>query len=168
MAEQIAQNGPLAAGHRSAPCRRARASRRKKDAQARAGHRLADPSRPRTRREGPRAFAEKRKPDVQGSLTVEAWRQYSKLSKWDLTVDVVAVGSGLGGMTAAIVAHDAGKKALVLEKAPKLGGVSAYSGGEVFLPLQPPHGRPRASPRLARAPAWSTCASSRQATPTQR
>jgi 3-oxosteroid 1-dehydrogenase len=57
-----------------------------------------------------------------------------KLGKWDLTVDVVAVGSGLGGVTAAIVAHDAGNKALVLEKAPKLGGVSAYSGGEMFLP----------------------------------
>ena len=54
--------------------------------------------------------------------------------KWDLTVDVVAVGSGLGGLSAAIVAHDAGKSVCVLEKAEKLGGVCAYSGGEVFVP----------------------------------
>jgi 3-oxosteroid 1-dehydrogenase len=55
-------------------------------------------------------------------------------SKWDAEVDVVAVGSGLGGLAAAIVAHDQGKKAIVLEKSRKLGGVCAYSGGEVFVP----------------------------------
>jgi 3-oxosteroid 1-dehydrogenase len=56
------------------------------------------------------------------------------LSAWDRTVDVVVVGSGIGGFSAAIAAHDRGAKVLVLEKAPKLGGVSAYSGGEVFVP----------------------------------
>jgi len=53
---------------------------------------------------------------------------------WDLEVDLACVGSGLGGMTAALVAHDLGKRTVVLEKAPKLGGVSAYSGGQVWLP----------------------------------
>jgi 3-oxosteroid 1-dehydrogenase len=57
-----------------------------------------------------------------------------RLAKWDATVDFVAVGSGIGGLSAAIVAHDRGLKVMVLEKAPKLGGVSAYSGGEVFVP----------------------------------
>ncbi|MDP6932313.1 MAG: FAD-binding protein [Myxococcota bacterium] len=52
---------------------------------------------------------------------------------WDREVDVVAVGSGLGGIAAAIHTHDLGGEALVLEKAPKLGGVCAYSGGEVFV-----------------------------------
>jgi 3-oxosteroid 1-dehydrogenase len=65
------------------------------------------------------------------------------LSKWDASVDVVVVGSGIGGLSAAIVAHDRKLEVLVLEKAPKLGGVSAYSGGEVFVPanhLQGPAG----------------------------
>jgi hypothetical protein len=53
---------------------------------------------------------------------------------WDLEVDVVAVGSGLGSIGAAIAAHDRGSRALVLEKAPRLGGVCGYGGGEVFVP----------------------------------
>ena len=57
-----------------------------------------------------------------------------KLGKWDLEVDVVSVGSGLGGLASAIVAHDAGKRTVVLEKSRKVGGLCAYSGGEVFLP----------------------------------
>jgi len=58
----------------------------------------------------------------------------TKPTKWDAEVDFVAVGSGLGGLTAAIVAHDQGASVMVLDKAPKLGGVCAYSGGEVFVP----------------------------------
>ena len=58
-------------------------------------------------------------------------------AKWDLEVDVVSVGSGLGGVGAAIVAHDLGARTAILEKAPKLGGVCAYGGGEVFVPANP-------------------------------
>jgi 3-oxosteroid 1-dehydrogenase len=57
-----------------------------------------------------------------------------KQEKWDLEVDFISAGSGGGGITAAIVAHDLGKKAVILEKAPKLGGVTAYSAGDIFLP----------------------------------
>jgi glycine/D-amino acid oxidase-like deaminating enzyme len=49
--------------------------------------------------------------------------------------DFICVGGGLGGLAAAIVAHDAGLRTLVLEKSPLLGGVSAYSGGTVWAPV---------------------------------
>jgi 3-oxosteroid 1-dehydrogenase len=55
-------------------------------------------------------------------------------ARWDLEVDLVAVGSGLGGLSAAIAAADRGLSAAVLEKAPRLGGVSGFGGGEVFVP----------------------------------
>jgi 3-oxosteroid 1-dehydrogenase len=54
--------------------------------------------------------------------------------KWDVEADVVAIGSGLGGLGAAIVTHDNKRRAVVIEKARKLGGIGAYSGGEVFVP----------------------------------
>lgn len=68
-------------------------------------------------------------------------------------VDIIAVGSGLGGLAAAIHAHDLGGEVLVLEKAPKLGGVCAYSGGEVFVccnHLMEAEGKPD-DPEAARA-----------------
>lgn len=52
---------------------------------------------------------------------------------WDLEVDLVCLGSGLGGLSAAVAAHDRGLSVLVVEKSDKLGGVCAYSGGEVFV-----------------------------------
>ncbi len=55
-------------------------------------------------------------------------------ARWNLEVDVVALGSGLGGVCSAIVAYDRGQQVALLEKAPKLGGLCAYGGGEVFVP----------------------------------
>ena len=51
---------------------------------------------------------------------------------WDVEVDFVSVGSGCGGLSAAITAHDAGLETLILEKSGKVGGALAYSGGEVW------------------------------------
>jgi len=59
---------------------------------------------------------------------------FGRRQRWDLEVDVLSLGSGLGGITAAIVAHDLGREVAVLDKSPKLGGVCAYSGGETFNP----------------------------------
>jgi 3-oxosteroid 1-dehydrogenase len=55
-------------------------------------------------------------------------------TKWDLEADVVSIGSGGGGLSAAITAHDHGASALVLERTHQVGGVTAYSMGEVWVP----------------------------------
>jgi 3-oxosteroid 1-dehydrogenase len=43
--------------------------------------------------------------------------------------DFVILGAGLGGMAAAIRAHDLGLSPIILEKSDQLGGVAAYSSG---------------------------------------
>ncbi|TCM15343.1 3-oxosteroid 1-dehydrogenase [Novosphingobium sp. PhB165] len=53
--------------------------------------------------------------------------------QWDLEADVVAIGSGAGGLCAAITAQDHGFSALVLERSDQVGGVTAYSMGEVWV-----------------------------------
>lgn len=53
---------------------------------------------------------------------------------WDHEVDFLVVGSGAGGMTGAIVAHDLGAKTLLIEKSPQFGGSSAMSGGGLWIP----------------------------------
>jgi succinate dehydrogenase/fumarate reductase flavoprotein subunit len=50
---------------------------------------------------------------------------------WDQEADVVVVGYGAAGGAAAIAAHYAGAKVLIIEKMPHPGGISILSGGGV-------------------------------------
>ncbi len=59
------------------------------------------------------------------------------MTTWDLTVDVVIVGSGGGGMVGALAATAQGASALVLEKQSLIGGSTAMSGGIVWVPNNP-------------------------------
>ncbi len=53
---------------------------------------------------------------------------------FDLTVDVVIIGSGGGGLTAALTARESGNDTLVIEKCPVYGGSTAISGGGIWIP----------------------------------
>src|SRR3546814_7240504 len=52
-------------------------------------------------------------------------------------VDLLVLGSGAGGLTAALTAALSGLSALVLEHAPVIGGTSARSSGTVWIPDSP-------------------------------
>ena len=54
-------------------------------------------------------------------------------AKWDAEFDLVAIGSGGGGLCAAITAHEYGQRVLVVEKSAQVGGVTALSMGEVWV-----------------------------------
>jgi len=54
--------------------------------------------------------------------------------RWDFEADVVCLGSSAGGLTAAIVAADAGADVALIEKAAEFGGGTAYSAGAVWIP----------------------------------
>lgn len=54
--------------------------------------------------------------------------------KWSVETEVLVVGSGAAGLTAAIVAHDGGAKVILLEKSSQFGGATAVSGGGLWVP----------------------------------
>ncbi|HET6736315.1 FAD-binding protein [Mycobacterium sp.] len=53
--------------------------------------------------------------------------------RWDMETDLVAIGSGIGGLSAAITANEYGIEAVVLERSALVGGVTAYSFGELWV-----------------------------------
>ncbi len=55
--------------------------------------------------------------------------------------DLLVLGSGAGGLSAAVTAAHAGLRVVVAEKAPVLGGTTAWSGGWIWVPGNPLSGR---------------------------
>src|SRR5512136_1310413 len=53
--------------------------------------------------------------------------------------DVVVIGAGAGGMTAAAVAATRGLRVIVIEKTSTIGGTTAISGGMVWVPNTSKH-----------------------------
>src|ERR1700691_5784825 len=56
---------------------------------------------------------------------------------WNHQVDFLVVGSGCGGLTAALTAHAHGLDTLIIEKAGVYGGSTALSGGNIWVPNNP-------------------------------
>ncbi|RWB98642.1 MULTISPECIES: FAD-dependent oxidoreductase [unclassified Mesorhizobium] len=59
------------------------------------------------------------------------------VSRWDAVFDVIAVGSGAAGLSAALYASQAELRVLVCEKSPRLGGTTALSNGMIWIPCSP-------------------------------
>src|SRR5579875_579746 len=57
--------------------------------------------------------------------------------RWDEEYDLIVLGAGAGGMTAALVATLEGVKTLLVEKTDQVGGTTAYSSGAVWIPGNP-------------------------------
>ena len=55
-------------------------------------------------------------------------------AEWDELVDLLVLGTGAGGLSAAVTAANEGLSTLVLEKSEFLGGTTAYSAGTCWIP----------------------------------
>jgi succinate dehydrogenase/fumarate reductase flavoprotein subunit len=52
-------------------------------------------------------------------------------------VDVIILGTGAAGMTAALAAHEVGAKVALIERFDRIGGTAAISGGVIWIPNNP-------------------------------
>ena len=51
------------------------------------------------------------------------------MANFDVEYDLIVVGGGASGKSAALIAARAGKKVVLLEKMPETGGLSVYAEG---------------------------------------
>ena len=72
----------------------------------------------------------------------------------DETCDVLVIGSGAGGLAAAVTAAKLGLKVIVAEKAPVFGGTTARSGGYLWIPCNPVSARAGAADSREEARAY--------------
>ena len=59
------------------------------------------------------------------------------MAEWDRTVDLLVMGSGAAGMSAALRGHDLGMEVLLVEKSELYGGNTAMSGGVCWVANNP-------------------------------
>ena len=59
------------------------------------------------------------------------------MGEWNMETDVLVVGSGAAGLSAAIAAADAGLRTVVIESTDKWGGTTNLSGGGLWMPTNP-------------------------------
>ncbi len=72
--------------------------------------------------------------DIPGSRLEYIFKSGGKMTDWTYETDILVVGSGGGGLTAALVAKMLGKEAIVVEKTQYYGGSTALSGGGIWVP----------------------------------
>lgn len=77
-------------------------------------------------------YAAKAAIEASGATGLDAEIHLAQGQDETLDVDVVVVGAGIAGLTAAVEANKAGAKVLVLEKLDRIGGSAITSGGIVY------------------------------------
>jgi len=70
---------------------------------------------------------------MSAGFATDRLRAADEVDAWSETADVLVVGGGSAGVCAALEAHRAGARVLVLEKQAQAGGTSARAAGQLYL-----------------------------------
>ena len=69
-----------------------------------------------------------------GGLAAASAGAVTPADRWDHETDILCVGGGSAGCSAAVAAVDAGARTMLVEKNPLIGGTTAKSGGVAWIP----------------------------------